>query len=59
MQPTMPLQRVIVSGAARIAYNPESVVRWQISNESEMATVFNGFNLAEQAILNRYRKRFA
>lgn len=59
MVPAMPLQRVIVAGAARIAYNPESVHRWQISSESEYLTVFNGFNLAEQGILNRYRVRWA
>ena len=59
MEPAAPLQRVIVSGAARLAYNPENVSRWQVSSESEVLTVFNGFNLAEQAILNRYRKRWA
>lgn len=59
MVPALPLQRVIVSGAARIAYNPESIHRWQISAESEYLTVFNGFNLAEQGILNRYRVRWA
>ena len=59
MEPTAPLQRVIVSGAARLAYNPENVNRWQVSSESEVLTVFNGFNLAEQGILNRYRKRWA
>lgn len=59
MEPAMPLQRVIVSAAARLSYNPEYVNRWQVSQESEVMSVFNGFNLAEQAILNRYRRRWA
>lgn len=59
MQPNLPLQRVIVAAGARLAYNPESVSRWQVTTESETLTVFNGFNLAEQAVLRRYRRVFA
>ena len=57
--PAKPLERVIVAAGARLAYNPEYVTRWQISQESETMSVFQGFNLAEQAILNRYRRTWA
>lgn len=57
--PAKPLERVIVAAGARLAYNPEYVTRWQVSQESETMSVFQGFNLAEQAILNRYRRTWA
>lgn len=59
MVPAKPLERVIVAAAARLAYNPEYVTRWQVSQESETMSVFQGFNLAEQAILKRYRRTWA
>ena len=59
MVPAKPLERVIVAAGARLAYNPEYVTRWQVSQESETMSVFQGFNLAEQAILNRYRRTWA
>lgn len=57
--PAKPLERVIVAAGARLAYNPEYVSRWTVSQESETMSVFQGFNLAEQAILNRYRRTWA
>lgn len=57
--PAKPLERVIVAAGARLAYNPEYVSRWTVSQESETMSVFQGFNLAERAILNRYRRTWA
>lgn len=59
MDPNAALQRVIVAAAARLAYNPELIISYTSDNQSERMTVFNGFNLAEQNVLNIYRKRFA
>lgn len=58
-EPNSQLKRVIVSGAARLTRNYDSVIRYQADNQSETLTVFSGFNIAEKGILNNFRKRFA
>lgn len=57
--PDARLQRVIVSAAARLARNPDGLRRLDIDNVSESLTVFQGFHLAELAVLNNYRRRYA
>ncbi|RBP64139.1 hypothetical protein DFO66_10711 [Brevibacterium sanguinis] len=41
----------------RVAANPTQVKRFQVGEYSETPTVFEGFTLAELAVLNAYRKR--
>lgn len=51
------LAAVIVAAACRVAVNPEQVERYQVADYAETPARFLGFNLAEQSVLNRYRKR--
>lgn len=58
-EPKRDVQVVIVSAAARLARNPENLTRLQVDNVTESRTVFEGFNIAELGVLNRYRRRQA
>lgn len=58
-EPKRDVQVVIVSAAARLAGNPENLTRLQVDNVTESRKVFEGFNLAELGVLNRYRRRWA
>lgn len=51
------LAAVIVAAACRVAANPQQVERYQVADYAETPARFLGFDLAEQAVLNRYRKR--
>lgn len=48
---------VILMGAARYANNPEANVREEWDDHSVLMTPFTGWTLAEQVVLNRYRRR--
>lgn len=53
--PNDQIASVIVTAAARLVSNPQ-----QIANDVGGVSIrggFNGFNLAEQRVLNRYRKQ--
>lgn len=55
------VEAVILTVSARIAANPGQVVRRDSAGSfsTHRGQGFNGFTLAELAILNRYRKRAA
>ncbi len=57
--PNEDLTTVIITAGARLVVNPEQATRIQIGDTSETPAVFNGFTLAELAVLNRYRRRSA
>ena len=58
-QPAADLQAVIVSAAAKLTYNPEQVEMFRSGDYSERPQQFKGWTLADLAVLNRYRKRWA
>lgn len=51
------LSAVIVVATARLAVNPEQATAYTANDYSERPAVFQGYTLAEQAVLHRYRKR--
>ena len=57
--PNVDLETVILAAGARLVVNPEQSGRLQIGDYSEVKAVFNGWTLAELAVLNRYRRRSA
>lgn len=57
--PNKDMESVIITAGARLVVNPEQAIRVQIGDYSETPAVFNGFTLAELAVLNRYRRRSA
>ena len=57
--PKEDVKSVIITAAARLVVNPEQAIRVTIGDYSETKAVFNGFSLAELAVLNRYRRRSA
>lgn len=58
-EPRPGIRQVVLSAAARVLANPSGVSqREQIASFSwYIGEGFNGFNLAELAVLKRYRKR--
>ena len=58
-KPKPGLMAVIVSGACRLATNPEQATMYQLDGITVRPAVFNGYTLAEQGVLHRYRRRFA
>lgn len=56
-QPEPPLAAVIVSATSRFTANPEQLTSYTALGYSERREIFAGFNLAEIAVLNRYRRR--
>ena len=56
-QPCRALASVIHSGAARLFSNPEQDRQQTVGSVSISPSVMAGFNLAELAVLNRYRRR--
>ena len=57
--PTRDIAAVIVSVAARAAMNPEQVRQYSAGDYSETPSLLVGFTLAERAVLDRHRKRWA
>lgn len=57
--PGRDLRAVIVSAASRLALNPEQVRQYSAADYSETPALLLGFNLAERAILDRHRRRWA
>lgn len=55
--PSPDLRWVIVGAAARLVNNPEQVSWYASGDYSERPAVFNGYTLAEQRVLHRYRRR--
>lgn len=55
--PSPDLRWVIVGAAARLVNNPEQVSWYAAGDYSERPAVFNGYTLAEQRVLHRYRRR--
>lgn len=58
-RPTDSLIAVIITGAARLASNPEQAIAYSLDNMSIRPAVFNGYTLAEQRVLSRYRRVWA
>lgn len=58
-RPVPGLLGVIVSGAVRLAVNPEQAVMYQLDGVTVRPAVFNGYTLAEQRVLHNYRRRYA
>lgn len=58
-KPTPGLIAVIVAAAARLVTNPEQAVLYVLDGVTIRPAVFQGYTLAEQRVLNNYRKRFA
>ncbi|KRF19398.1 hypothetical protein ASG90_20510 [Nocardioides sp. Soil797] len=50
---------VIVQATARSAPNPAQVTREEIGSWNAMPAKFDGFTIAEQFVLNEYRRRTA
>jgi len=50
---------VIVMATARSLCNPEQLTRIEVGSYSEVPTKFEGWTLAEQFVLNQYRRRTA
>lgn len=57
--PDAALSAVITTATARLVQNPTSVKSATTGTESRSFTVFDGFNLVEQIVLNNYRRRAA
>lgn len=57
--PEAPLRAVIMSATGRLVLNPEQVRQYSAGEYSETPATLRGFTLAEQHVLNRYRKRWA
>lgn len=58
-KPKPGLLAVIVSGAVRLVTNPEQAELYVLDGVTIRPAVFRGYTLAEQKVLNNYRKRFA
>lgn len=48
---------VIVSATCRSVTNPEQVTRVEVGSYNALPARFEGFTLAEQVVLNNYRRR--
>lgn len=57
--PVPALRAVIVAATGRLVLNPEQVRQYSAGDYSETPAVLLGFTLAEQYVLNRYRRRWA
>lgn len=57
--PAEDLAAVITTAAARMVSNPDSLREMEANGISQARTVFQGWNLAETLVLNRYRVRAA
>lgn len=57
--PRAGIETVVLTVAARLAANPGQVSKRDSAGQftRQRGAGFNGFTLAEQAVLNRYRKR--
>ena len=58
-RPKGSLMAVIVAGAIRLAMNPEQAAMYALDSITVRPAVFQGYTLAEQGVLHRYRKRSA
>lgn len=58
-KPTPGLLAVIAAGSVRLVTNPEQAELYVLDGITIRPAVFNGYTLAEQSVLNRYRRRFA
>lgn len=58
-EPAPDLDSVIVTSAARLVSNPEGLISKGIGTLSVTFGTFNGWTLAEQTVLNGWRRRLA
>lgn len=58
-RPSPGLLAVIVAGAVRLVNNPEQAELYSLDGVTIRPAVFKGYTIAEQFVLNNYRRRFA
>lgn len=58
-KPAPALLAVIVAGAIRLSVNPEQSVMYSLDGVTIRPAIFQGYTLAEQGVLHRYRRRSA
>jgi hypothetical protein len=51
------LDAVITSATARLTSNPDSIITFSLDDYQVRKTVFEGFTIAENIILNSYRRK--